>query len=69
MANLKFIQVNEVLGANLLNMVWVIIGLIAIYAGVKNLLDQENPSRYGTALFWCSFGVVCGFGRGRHTDV
>ena len=40
MANLKFIQVNEVLGANLLNMVWVIIGLIAIYAGVKNLLDQ-----------------------------
>ncbi|MDE6830488.1 MAG: DUF979 domain-containing protein [Lachnospiraceae bacterium] len=62
MANLKFIQVNEVLGANLLNMVWVIIGLIAIYAGVKNLLDQENPSRYGTALFWCSFGVVCGFG-------
>ena len=62
MANLKFIQVNEVLGANLLNMVWVIIGLIAIYAGVKNLLDNENPSRYGTALFWCSFGVVCGFG-------
>ncbi len=62
MADLKFIQVNEVLGANLLNMVWVIIGLIAIYAGVKNLLDKENPSRYGTALFWCSFGVVCGFG-------
>lgn len=62
MANLKFIQINEVLGANLLNMVWVIIGLIAIYAGVKNLLDKENPSRYGTALFWCSFGVVCAFG-------
>ncbi len=62
MANLKFIQVNEVLGANLLNMVWVIIGLIAIYAGIKNLLDKENPSRYGTALFWSSFGVVCAFG-------
>ena len=40
MSDLKFIQVNEVLGANLLNMVWVIIGLIAIYAGVKNLLDK-----------------------------
>ena len=49
MANLKFIQINEVLGNNLLNMVWVIVGLIAIYAGLKNLLDQENPSRYGTA--------------------
>ena len=62
MADLKFIQVNEVLGANLLNMVWVIVGLIAIYAGIKNLLDEENPSRIGTAVFWCSFGVVCAFG-------
>lgn len=62
MANLKFIQINEVLGANLLNVVWVIIGLIAIYAGVKNLLDEENPSRVGTAVFWGSFGIVCAFG-------
>ncbi len=62
MADLKFIQINETLGANLLNMVWVLVGLIAIYAGIKNLLDEENPSRYGTALFWSSFGVVCAFG-------
>lgn len=62
MANLKFIQIGDALGANLLSMVWVIIGLIAIYAGIKNLLDKENPSRYGTALFWSSFGVVCAFG-------
>lgn len=62
MADLKFIQINEVLGANLLNAVWVIVGLIAIYAGVKNLLDEENPSRIGTAVFWCSFGIVCAFG-------
>ena len=45
-----------------LNVVWVIIGLITIYAGIKNLLDKENPSRVGTAVFWCSFGIVCGFG-------
>ena len=32
------------------------------YAGIKNLLDKENPSRVGTAVFWCSFGIVCGFG-------
>lgn len=32
MGNLKFIQINETLSANLLNLVWVIIGLIAIYA-------------------------------------
>lgn len=62
MAALKFIQIGETAGANLLNMVWIIIGFIAIYAGIKNLLDEENPSRIGTAVFWCSFGVVCAFG-------
>ncbi|MCR4956664.1 MAG: DUF979 domain-containing protein [Lachnospiraceae bacterium] len=62
MANLKFIQINEVLGANLLNLVWVIIGLIAIYAAIKNFLDKENPSRIGTGVFWGAFGVVCAFG-------
>ena len=62
MSNLKFIQVGDSLNAIGLNVVWVIIGLITIYAGIKNLLDKENPSRVGTAVFWCSFGIVCGFG-------
>ena len=62
MSNLKFIQVGDSFNAIGLNVVWVIIGLITIYAGIKNLLDKENPSRDGTAVFWCSFGIVCGFG-------
>ena len=62
MSNLKFIQVGDSFNAIGLNIVWVIIGLITIYAGIKNLLDKENPSRVGTAVFWCSFGIVCGFG-------
>ena len=62
MSNLKFIQVGDSFNAIGLNEVWVIIGLITIYAGIKNLLDKENPSRVGTAVFWCSFGIVCGFG-------
>ena len=62
MSNLKFIQVCDSFNAIGLNVVWVIIGLITIYAGIKNLLDKENPSRVGTAVFWCSFGIVCGFG-------
>ena len=62
MGNLKFIQVGDSFNAIGLNVVWVIIGLITIYAGIKNLLDKENPSRVGTAVFWCSFGIVCGFG-------
>ena len=62
MSNLKFIQVGDSFNAIGLNVVWVIIGLITIYAGIKNLLDKENPSRVGTAVFWGSFGIVCGFG-------
>lgn len=62
MSNLKFIQVGDSFNAIGLNVVWVIIGLITIYAGIKNLLDKENPSRVGTAVFWCSFGIFCGFG-------
>lgn len=62
MANLKFIQIGATPGNILLEAVWIIVGLIAIYAGIKNLLDKENPSRYGTAVFWCSFGIVCAFG-------
>ena len=62
MSNLKFIQVGDSFNAIGLNVVWVIIGLITIYAGIKNLLDKENPSRVGTAVFWCSFGIVSGFG-------
>ena len=62
MSNLKFIQIGDSFNTIGLNVEWIIIGLITIYAGIKNLLDKENPSRVGTAVFWCSFGVVCGFG-------
>ena len=40
------------LSNKLLECVYIIIGLITIYAGVKNLLDKENPSRFGTFVFW-----------------
>lgn len=60
---LRFINIDAALNADvLLPIVWVIVGFITIYAGIKNLLDKENPSRYGTAIFWCSFGIACAFG-------
>lgn len=59
---LKILQVGDTFNTTYLNVVWIIIGLVTIYAGIKNLLDKENPSRIGTAVFWCSFGVVCAFG-------
>ena len=51
------------LSDKLLECVYILIGLITIYAGLKNLFDRENPSRFGTFVFWTSFGVVCAFGK------
>lgn len=51
------------LGTKLLEVVYIIIGLIAIYTGVKNALDKENPSRIPTCIFWVTLGVLISFGR------
>lgn len=59
---LKIIQVSDGFNTVFIDIVWIVIGLITIYAGIKNLLDEENPSRIGTAVFWCSFGIVCALG-------
>ena len=51
------------LGTKLLEVVYIVMGLITIYTGVKNARDKENPSRVGTAVFWCALGIVLAFGR------
>ena len=62
MIDMKFLQVPAEFNTLMLDVVWIIVGLIAFYVGIKNLLDKENPSRIGTAVFWCSFGVVTALG-------
>lgn len=62
MIDMKFLQVPAMFNTVMLDVVWIIVGLIAFYAGIKNLLDKENPSRIGTAIFWCAFGIVTAFG-------
>ena len=47
----------------LLEIVYIIIGIICIYTAVRNLTDKENPSPFGSALFWGSVGIVIAFGR------
>ncbi|MBQ7284203.1 MAG: DUF979 domain-containing protein [Oscillospiraceae bacterium] len=47
----------------LLEVVYIIIGIICIYTAVRNLFDKHNASPYGTAVFWGSVGVVIAFGR------
>ena len=47
---------------SLLNILFICCGLIAIYVGVKSMLQKDHPSRVGTGIFWILLGVVVGFG-------
>lgn len=58
-----FLDADVALGTKLLEVIYIIMGLISIYTGIKNLRDEENPSRVPTAIFWCAFGIILGFGR------
>lgn len=58
-----FLDAEVTLGTKLLELIYIVMGLLSIYAGVKNLRDKENPSRIATAIFWCAFGIVLSFGR------
>lgn len=58
-----FMDEGIILGTKLLEVIYIIMGLVAIYTGIKNLRDIENPSRFGTAVFWCALGIVIAFGR------
>ena len=49
--------------AKFLEIMFLAMGLIAIYNGIKNLLDKTNEARIGTAVFWCALGIVMAFGR------
>ena len=53
-----FTSTDITLGTKLLEIIYIVIGLITIYTGVKNIQDKENTSRLGTGVFWCVLGVV-----------
>ncbi|QQY79250.1 putative membrane protein [Keratinibaculum paraultunense] len=58
-----FTDPEVLLGTKLLEIVYILIGLVSFNTGIKNALDEKNPSRLGTAIFWCSLGIVLAFGR------
>nr|WP_317379244.1 DUF979 domain-containing protein [uncultured Faecalimonas sp.] len=58
-----FMDAEVTLGTKLLELFYILTGLITIYTGVKNARDTENPSRTGTAIFWIILGVIIAFGR------
>lgn len=46
------------LGNQLLELLYLAMGAVAIYTGVKNLRDGENPHPIGTCVFWSALGAI-----------
>ena len=46
-----------------LEVLFIIMGIVCIYTAVRNLLDKENKSPIGSALFWGALGIVLACGR------
>lgn len=51
------------LGTKLLEVIFIVMGLLCINTALKNLRDKENSSPLGTAIFWSALGVVLCIGR------
>lgn len=51
------------IGTKILEVFYILMGFMSVYAGVRNLRDKTNPARYGTFVFWSLLGVVIAFGR------
>ncbi|MFD1421803.1 DUF979 domain-containing protein [Lactiplantibacillus songbeiensis] len=43
---------------NFLEVFYVLIGLIMLFAGIESFRDRENPARIGTGLFWVILAVI-----------
>lgn len=46
----------------ILEVMYIVAGLIALITGVYAYLDERHPKRVGTAAFWIIFGVIFIFG-------
>ena len=61
---MAFFMDSEIPSADkIMEVFYILMGLMSVYAGVRNLRDRSNPSRYGTFVFWTLLGVVIAFGR------
>lgn len=58
-----FMDHSITLGEKLLEILYIVMGLVILYCGAVNFFDRTNPHRYGTSIFWCALGIVLTFGR------
>ena len=48
---------------NILEIFYVLIGLIMFFASIESFRDKENSARIGTGLFWLIMGVIFAVGK------
>ncbi|WP_394894634.1 DUF979 domain-containing protein [Bifidobacterium longum] len=58
-----FMDPSVTVGTKILELFYIFMGFMSVYAGVRNLLDKTNKARYGTFVFWTALGIVIAFGR------
>jgi uncharacterized membrane protein len=58
-----FMDPKIAIGPKLLEVLYILMGLVAAYAGIKTLFEKEHKAKIGTAVFWCSLAAVLIFGR------
>ncbi|PKL24181.1 MAG: DUF979 domain-containing protein [Spirochaetae bacterium HGW-Spirochaetae-3] len=51
------------LKVKLLEGLYILMGIVAGYTGIKTLFEKEHKSRYPTAVFWIALAVILTFGR------
>ena len=51
------------LSNKLLELLYFLMGLIALNAGIKNLRDDEHPHRVGTFIFWTALAIIFMIGK------
>ena len=58
-----FMSVDVSLSDKLLEILYFVIGLIAIYVAIRNLNDKTNEKRFGTFIFWFLLGLMFVIGK------
>ncbi len=58
-----FTNPDVTLASKVMEIIYMVMGLLCINCGVKNLRDKENPEPVGTFIFWAILGVVLALGR------
>lgn len=58
-----FMSPEVTLSTKLVEGLYIIMGFLCVYAGIKGYMDKKNKERIGTGIFWTILGIIFAFGR------